>query len=171
MRWATFHVLVSVSWLASTVSHVGETHQQRKYDLQRAEAFKTQLSEDLITALDADNTGDVNELEFVVGMIIALGAEVCGEKLDFKTHVQPLIDRFHNLDEDGSGSLTREDLTFVVQQAQKSQRSQKSQRDAERKTRALAKSHSVAQFMRGRSDEADGRAAKPENADGENVSA
>ena len=48
-----------------------ETHQQRKYDLQRAEAFKTQLSEDLITALDADNTGDVNELEFVVGMIIS----------------------------------------------------------------------------------------------------
>ena len=41
----------------------------------------------------------------------------------------------------------------------------------ERKTRAIEKSRSVAQFMRGRSGEADGRAAKPENADGETVSA
>jgi hypothetical protein len=88
-------------------------------------------------------------------------------------HAHLSVDRFHNLDEggSGSGSLTREDLTFVVQQAQKSQRSQKSQRDAERKTRAMGEIRSVAQFMRGRSREADGRAAKPENADGETVSA
>ena len=85
------------------------------YLVQHAEAFETQLSEDLITALDADNTDDVSELEFVVGMIIAIGAKVCGEKLDWKMHVQPLVDRLHNLNKDCSGRLTHEDLTFVVQ--------------------------------------------------------
>ena len=140
--------------------------------VQHAEAFETQLSEDLITALDADNTDDVSELEFVVGMIIAIGAKVCGEKLDWKMHVQPLVDRLHNLNKDCSGRLTHEDLTFVVQQlAQRSQRSQKSRRNAERQNKALIKSRSITRLMRGWSGAADGRAAKPENHDGRNVCA
>jgi hypothetical protein len=76
-----------------------------------------QLSEELITALDRTGSGKVDELHFVVEMIIALGAEVCGEKLDFKSHVQPLIDRFAVLDEDDSGYLTKEDITFMLTSA------------------------------------------------------
>jgi hypothetical protein len=73
-----------------------------------------QLSEKLITALDHTGSGKVSELDFVVQMIITLGAEVCGEKLDFNAHVQPLIDRFAVLDEQKRGYLTKDDVIFMV---------------------------------------------------------
>lgn len=52
---------------------ISDTRTQRTHDLQRADALAVQLSEDLIKTLDRDGKG-VEELEFVVGMIIALGA-------------------------------------------------------------------------------------------------
>ena len=73
MLWASFHILVSVSWLASLLGLISDTRTQRTHDLQRADALAVQLSEDLIKTLDRDGKG-VEELEFVVGMIIALGA-------------------------------------------------------------------------------------------------
>ena len=56
----------------------------------------------------------MTELEFVCGMVISMGAKICGEPLDFDTHVRPLINRFRAIDEDGSGTLTRDDLLFMV---------------------------------------------------------
>ena len=104
MRWASVHILVSVSWLASLLSRVTDSYQRRQWDLQKANSMRMQLSEGLFAALEtsaarAEGRG-VNELEFVAGMIIMLGAEVCGEKLDFAQHVKPLIDRFRVLDDD-----------------------------------------------------------------------
>jgi hypothetical protein len=39
-------------------------------------ALRNQLSHNLISSLDVDGDGHCTELEYVVGMIIALGAEV-----------------------------------------------------------------------------------------------
>ena len=44
-----------------------------------------------------------------------------------QTHVQPLIQRFRNLDEDGNGTLSLEDLQFIVKEAQMNQRGNKVQ--------------------------------------------
>ena len=76
---------------------------------------------DVITpqALDLTENGQVNKLEFCVGMIIALGAEVCGEELEYETHVKPLLARFDRLDEGKSGYLEMDDLAFLVQSSRK----------------------------------------------------
>jgi hypothetical protein len=58
-------------------------------------------------------------LEFVIGMLIAMDAEVCGQTIDWETDVAPLIARFTVLDRDHSGSLDRTDLAFMVDQARK----------------------------------------------------
>jgi hypothetical protein len=42
--------------------------------------LRKQLDHDSITALDRDGKG-VDKLEFVIGMLIVLGCEVCGEPL------------------------------------------------------------------------------------------
>ena len=46
---------------------------------------------------------------------------MCGEKLQWDKDVQPLLDRFHALDADGSESLNREDLAFMIAEAQKAE--------------------------------------------------
>ena len=70
-------------------------------------------------ALDFTGNGQVNKMEFCMGMIIALGAEVCGEELEYETHVKPLMARFDRLDEDGDGYLEMDDLAFLVQSSRK----------------------------------------------------
>ena len=67
----------------------------------------------------------MNEVEFVVGLLITMGAEVFGEKLDFAAHIKPITDRFHTLDSDGSGFLTPEDIAFMVQHANQARGSAK----------------------------------------------
>jgi hypothetical protein len=121
MQWASVHILVSVSWLASFLRRVARSAQQRQWEVLRAGGLQVQLSAEIIAALEtpasrAKGRG-VNEVEFVTGMLITLGAQVNGEPLHFATHVRPLIERFHILDDDGSGCLTREDLSFMVNAA------------------------------------------------------
>merc|ERR1712166_113687 len=50
-----------------------------------------------------------------------MGTQVCGEDLDFKKHVLPLVQRFRQLDVDGGGQLDHEDLVFMVETAQEHQ--------------------------------------------------
>ena len=123
MVWASVHILLSVSWLASVLSRIRSSIQQRQWDLQRREALNAQLSEDLFDALEtpaaqAEGRG-VNQVEFVTGLLITMGAEVCGEKIDFEAHIKPLIDRFEVLDSDSSGYLTPGDIAFMVKQCAK----------------------------------------------------
>ena len=123
--WASFHILMSVSWLASLVSQCQSAYQTRQWDLQRAVSYRVQLMPELIDALEtpeakAESRG-VNETEFVLGMLIAMGAEVLGEKLAYDVHVKPLITRFRCLDWDHSGELTRDDLAFMIEKANKAQ--------------------------------------------------
>jgi hypothetical protein len=115
--WASFHIILSVSWLTNGLQKWRKTYLNRKHILQRAKTRQMQLSDELIDALDRTGDGHVTELDFVVEMIIALGAEVCGEKLDFKSHVQPLMNRFAVLDEHKRGYLTKEDVTFMLTSA------------------------------------------------------
>lgn len=118
--FASFHILVSVSWLASLIGMVDELKQQRRYNTQKDAALNAQLSLELIATLD-HGYGDtkkghgVNEMEFVLGMLGVMGTQVCGEDLDFERHVLPLVQRFRQLDVDGGGQLDHEDLVFMVE--------------------------------------------------------
>ena len=121
MLWAAAHILISVSWLASLISATQEAYSMRQWEITRFKSMQMQLGYHLFAALEtpaarAEGRG-INEAEFIVGMLITLGAQVCGQPLDFAAHIQPLIDRFHALDEDKSGQLTREDILFMAESA------------------------------------------------------
>ena len=126
--YASFHILVSVSWLASLIGMVDDLKQSRKWAIQKHKAKNMQLSLELIATLnhgygDTKKGHGVNEMEFVVGMMGVMGTQVCGEDLDFKKHVLPLVQRFRQLDVDGGGQLDHEDLVFMVETAQEHQSS------------------------------------------------
>jgi len=71
------------------------------------------LDIELIKSLDKDG-GGVDKLEFVIGYLITLGVELCGEPLTW-ADVEPFIAKFEELDSDNSGRLTASDLERMVQ--------------------------------------------------------
>ena len=119
--FAAIHILCSVSWLAALAMRLSEVMAKRKLQIACAAVVRMQLDPNLIAMLDRDGTGSVDKLEFVIGLLTALGAQLCGEPLSFERDVQPLLDRFDALDSDGSGSLCHEDLKFMIEEAQRGQ--------------------------------------------------
>jgi len=130
--WAIVHTFVSVSFLASCYELVTLAQAEWRLRVQRDELMRAQLSEELIEKLDPKGTG-LDKAHFVARMLMLMGAELCGQSLDFATDIAPLLRRFEVLDQDHSGVLTRDDLTFMVAEAKKAQHEQVA---AEARTRA-----------------------------------
>jgi len=78
--FACLHIVVSVSWLASLIGWIDKLDRQREAQLARAELILNPPDLKAIMKLDHDKRG-VDELEFVVGMLMNLGVELCGQKL------------------------------------------------------------------------------------------
>ena len=110
--WACVHILFSVAWLAAIISHMSDLTSMRRTQLQRADLLRRQLDIETITALDRDGQG-VDKLEFVVGMLITLGCEVCGQPLKWED-VRPFLAKFNALDVSQSGRIDKHDLEMMV---------------------------------------------------------
>ena len=113
--FASVHILFSVTWLAALISHVQELTLVRARQLQRADLLRKQLDVTLIASLDQDGLG-VDKLEFVVGMLVTLGCEVCGEPLSWDD-VRPFLVKFEALDATRTGRINKQDLELMVQQS------------------------------------------------------
>lgn len=111
--WAVVHILFSTSWLAALVSHVNTLSTERRSLLQRADLLQRQLDPALVDSLDKDGEG-VDKLEFVIGMLVTLGVEVCGEPLTW-SQVRPFLTKFDQLDVSRNGRLTKDDLAYMVE--------------------------------------------------------
>lgn len=138
-RWASFQILISVSWLASLLSAISAASTEREYILTRAKALKKLLDPTLIDKLGGTRSkedllkiikrpghhprtqvrgkGALSELEFVVGMLEVQGAQLYGEDLTWDDHAVPLLRMFHRLDQDDSGTLDSTDLKHMREQA------------------------------------------------------
>jgi len=103
---AFFHILISVTWLATFISKLQALYMSRTQELRRTNLLKKQLDEKLITSLDTNGDG-VNKLEFVVGMLTKL------ELINWED-VSPFLAQFDAFDTDGSGVLTAADLALMV---------------------------------------------------------
>lgn len=110
--WAFFHILLSVSWLAAFIARAQDLYNERVYELKQRALLEKRLDVHLIEALDKDGSG-VDKLEFVIGMLINLGVEICGDPLTWD-HVTPFIQKFDILDKDGSNVLTKADLQEIA---------------------------------------------------------
>jgi len=115
--FAALHITFSVSWLSGLLGVVGRLKEERATDLKFLRLTSKQLSPDLIDTLDPNGDG-VSELEFVFGMLGMMGAGLCNVPLNYQQHALPLINRFKQLDADGSGNLDSQDLAFMLRQMQ-----------------------------------------------------
>ena len=88
--FACLHIVVSVSWIASLISWIDNLSSKRSSQLQRANLILNPPKREQIMALDHDNKG-VDELEFVVGMLMNLGVQLCGQKLTWDDVRQTLL--------------------------------------------------------------------------------
>lgn len=120
--WASVHILVSVNWLTGLINRAIYTYKMRQLLLQRAAIVAAQLDMNVIDRFHktaVGGVGMVTEIDFLFGMLDILGVELCGQKLNFDTDVQPLIDKFEALDADNNGYLEKEDLEFMIRQHRK----------------------------------------------------
>jgi len=106
--FACFHIVVSVSWLAAIIGWVSRLTSEREAQLQRANLILNPPNREKIMELDRDKRG-VDELEFVVGMLMNLGVELCGQPLTWDD-VRPFKLQFKMFDVSKTGKLCEQDL-------------------------------------------------------------
>lgn len=100
--FAAVHSIISVSWLAQLLGAVSNLRTVRTQQLARAVLLTKPLEKQRIIGLDKDGNG-VDKLEFVVGMLMILGVEMCGEPLTW-SDVRPFVQKFERLDASGNGA-------------------------------------------------------------------
>ena len=107
---AVFHMLISVSMLAATLSEYDLLSVKRADELRRGRQFLGRLNVENILSLDTDGEG-VDRFEFVVGMLTRL------EYVD-AADVQSFVAQFEALDQTGDGNITRAELEAYAQAQQ-----------------------------------------------------
>eukprot|EP00908_Phaeocystis_cordata_P021350 Transcript_3699.p2 GENE.Transcript_3699~~Transcript_3699.p2 ORF type:complete len:164 (-),score=44.54 Transcript_3699:1170-1661(-) len=138
--FACLHIVVSVSWLAALVSDVDSLRGIRKSQLQRAELILSPPNREQIMGLDKDGKG-VDRVEFVVGMMMILGVELCGQPLAWDD-VRPFLLQFDMFDVSKTERLSTQDLEEYVAKMSKINEEQAAMRQNKQQrggnTRALA---------------------------------
>jgi len=111
--FACVHIVVSVSWLAALLGTIDNLRAERKGQLQHAKMITDPPKREQIMALDKDagkvEGEGVDKLEFVVGMMMILGVELCGEPLSWD-NLRPFMLQFDQFDVSKTGVLSKEDL-------------------------------------------------------------
>jgi len=100
--FAFVHIVISVSLLAALIGDVGELAEERKSSLHKLSLLKGRLDLGLMKSLDRDGNG-VDKFEFVIGMLLKL------EIIDADDY-EPFEKVFQQMDADGSGFLTQDDI-------------------------------------------------------------
>jgi len=105
---AIVHIIASTAFFSELITQVSAVRAKMGLAKRRKGLLDKQLDPTLILQLDRNGEG-VDKLEFVVGMLTNLGV-VSHED------VQTFIDRFEQLDTDGSGTLDHADLAHMLEQ-------------------------------------------------------
>jgi hypothetical protein len=112
---AIFQIFTSVTWLASFISHVDELRLVRQVEIKRLELLTKPFDREKIKQFDRGDGHGVDKCEFVVGMLICLGAQFGGRDLEWED-VQPFVEKFNKIDKDKDGHLTKEDIVCALTQ-------------------------------------------------------
>ena len=102
--FATFHILFAVAYFSYIFDRLMTMFRKHHADLREARMLQREADPELIATLDADGVGGVTKLEYVTGMLQLL--EVVEPNLVIR-----LQKRFDQLDANGDGTLSVEDLT------------------------------------------------------------
>ncbi|CAE7496174.1 TPKA [Symbiodinium natans] len=110
--FAVVHVAVSVALLGSCVAEIPTLMDIRRVQTRQSAILKRKLDADMILALDRNGDG-VDKLEFCIGILIEIGAELAGLPLEWED-IAPFIKQFEDFDVDHSGHLSKEDLVEMA---------------------------------------------------------
>mmetsp|Transcript_29376 Transcript_29376/g.64218 ORF Transcript_29376/g.64218 Transcript_29376/m.64218 type:complete len:519 (-) Transcript_29376:178-1734(-) len=112
-----FYILIGFAFVGAAIGHVGTIQMERTMELKHNALLSRSLSLDLLSDFDKDGNG-VDRCEFVCAMLVQLG-KVSEDDL------VPLLNKFDELDADGSGVLTQDDLRVLRRQKQAKQLAKK----------------------------------------------
>jgi len=115
-----FFILLGFAFVGAAIGNVSAIQMERELEAKKRKVLGKSLSQDMLSEFDKDGKG-VDRCEFVCGMLVQLG-KVSEEDL------LPLLQKFDELDADGSGVLTREDLSMIRKQ-KREERQRKRKRD------------------------------------------
>ena len=139
--FASVHIVVSVSCFAAVVSAVDTLRHVRRSQLARAALITKPPRREQIMGYNADHHADgVDRLEFVLGMMMHLGVELCGEPLKWED-VRPFTLQFDRFDVSQTGRVSSEDLDEYLK---------KVERRAEKASNTVAQNRGGAFFARTR---------------------
>jgi hypothetical protein len=101
--FSIFYILISVIVVAASLGNLGAIQIEKDAAARKEKALKRPLDFNMIRELDLDGDG-VDQVEFLVGMLVQT------LDLDREQDIEPWLNRFKQLDKDGSGRLDKEDI-------------------------------------------------------------
>lgn len=110
--FAVIHIGVGVALLGACIAEVPALFDIRSVQIRQLEILQRVLDVEMIMQLDRDGNG-VDKLEFCIGILIEIGAELAGLPLQWEDIV-PFIKQFEAFDVDKSGHLSTEDLELMA---------------------------------------------------------
>lgn len=110
--FAVIHIGVGVALLGACIAEVPALFDIRSVQIRQLEILQRVLDVEMIKQMDRDGNG-VDKLEFCIGILIEIGAELAGLPLQWED-VVPFIKQFEAFDVDKSGHLSTEDLELMA---------------------------------------------------------
>lgn len=103
-----FFILLGFAFVGAAIGNVGAIQMERELEAKKRKLLGKSLSMDMLNDFDQDGNG-VDRCEFVCAMLVQLGKVSEDDLL-------PLLQKFDEMDADGSGLLTKEDLKMMRDQ-------------------------------------------------------
>ena len=107
--YCIFYIPMAVAFGGAFVGRIATSYVDRRNDALEAQFLSRALSESDISAMDTNRDNMVHKDEFLVYMLKTLG-HVEQEDMD------RILELFDQLDKNGSGSLTKDDIRFIPNQ-------------------------------------------------------
>ena len=143
--WAFFHILISVSGLASIIADFDSLRTEYSGIQRRYTTVTNQMNLEYISALNTNGDNGVDRYEYVIGMLLQLGLVDPGDVELFESN-------FKRYDRDSSGMLTQEDFERLCHAAAEKQpaalRRSAASKGLVRKSSALQRSSTDASLPR-----------------------
>lgn len=106
------YIPVTVFLVGYFLESVAELYVEKRNNGAEEKFLNKALTESSLETMDADNDNKVTKLEFLTYMLKTLG-KVDQSELDY------IISIFEKLDKDGSGTLTKEDISIISEETSK----------------------------------------------------
>ncbi|CAD7939570.1 unnamed protein product [Amoebophrya sp. A120] len=105
--FCVFYLLISTAMVSAALGNLASMHMLKQKKRREFEFEQRKLTPEMMAEMDTDGNG-VDQFEFCLATLVAM------EKLS-REDLQPILEKFHELDHDKSGVLTKQDLLLAAE--------------------------------------------------------